>query len=528
MSSDCPLRPWETVVLYLALAVAALFPVFAVAFPPLADLPNHLARAHIMANLAADPALQPHYAIEWQLLSFQVSDLILPALVEWVGIEAAARIFILATFAALLGGVLALHKVLFGRVGVWPALAFLLIYNFMFGWGLLSYLFSTGLALLLLAGWIHTAPREGLPRSAGFAIATVLLFFFHFLALAVFALTVLAFELWRWRHDRHHLVRRMLLSGAVFVMPAALFLLAPRATIPMLNYYGDGADKVRAILAPFNLYFGWQDLLLEFLALLLAAIGIWKRLFPVAPALRGPLIAVGGAALLMPNQLMSVWGSDFRLPTVFLLLLIAATDLPSKKRAPAAIFVAAVVALLLVRVGTVTADWRRLDDDITELRAALTVIDRGSKVAVVQSIRDDRNPPAPSLYPYRHLGAFAVIDRDVFLPQLFSAATPLRFISPGDRWTTDQLAVIRDPKWHPSDPAFAADVRSQLQARVVTQAIQQFELATSTVDWTDWPERFDFLVAFDYGHPVNPVPALLTELKRGSFFSIYRIHAPAP
>jgi MFS family permease len=527
--SDQPLRNWETVVLYLALAAAALFPVFAVPFPPLADLPNHLARAHIMAELPGDPALQQHYALAWQLLSFQVGDLVLPPLVKWFGVEPAARIFVAASFATLLAGVVALHRVLFGRVGAWPLLAFLLLYNFMLGWGLLSYLFSAGLALILLAAWIQTAPREGPMRSAAFAGAALVLFCCHFLAFAVFALTVLAFELRRWRDDRARLLRRLVLSGAIFVVPALLFLLAPRAAVPMVNDYGDGNDKVRAVLAPFNLYFGWQDLLLAFLAFLLAVIGIWRRRFPVAVALRWPVIAVGVAALLMPSQLMSVWGSDFRLPTVFLLMLIAATDLPWQRRGAAAVFVAAVAALMLVRVATVTADWRRLDADIGEFRAALGVIDRGSRVVVAQSLDDDRVPPVPSLYPYRHFAAFAVIDRDVFLPHLFSAATPLRFVSPGGRWNTDQLAVIRNPKWHPADPAFAAtDMRSQLQARAVTRAIQEFDLGTSSIDWTDWPERFDFLIAIDYGQAENPVPALLTELHRGSFFTIYRIHPPAP
>src|SRR5689334_4255159 len=100
MSSDCPLRAWELAIFYLLLLAAALFPVLSVDLPPLADLPNHLARAHIMASLGTDPDLQRHYAVEWHVLSFQSTDLILPSLVEWVGIEAAARIFIVATFVA--------------------------------------------------------------------------------------------------------------------------------------------------------------------------------------------------------------------------------------------------------------------------------------------------------------------------------------------------------------------------------------------------------------------------------------------
>jgi hypothetical protein len=522
-----PLRAGETIALYLVLAAAALFPVLAVSFPPLADLPNHLARAHIIANLAHDSDLQRHYAIQWQLLSFQSTDLLLPPLAKLVGLETACRIFIGATFAALLGGVFALHKVLFGRVGLLPAAAFLVLYNFMLAWGLLSFLFTSGLSLILLAGWIGTAERQSALRSACFALGALVIFFFHFFAFAVFALALVAFEQWRWWRDRKQLGRRIILSGIVFVVPAVLFMLVPRSTIPLLNNYGNIDDKVRAILSPFNLYFAWPDYLLALSAIALFTVGRLKGLFVLALPIRWPVIAIVAATIVMPNLLMSVWGPDFRLPTIALLLLIGGTELTLKTRKQAAILACTLVALMLVRVGTVTAEWRRMADDLSELRAATATLDRGAKVVVVPSRYDHRNPPAIGIFPYSHFAAFAVIDRDVFLPHLFSAFTPLRFVSLGNDWTTDQFALVRKPEWRPRNPAFAAaDAKTVREVEQVQQAIQGSDQATSTIDWSDWPEQFDYLVVFDYGRPENPVPALLTEFHRGSFFSIFRIHPP--
>jgi hypothetical protein len=34
------------------------------------------------------------------------------------------------------------------------------------------------------------------------------------------------------------------------------------------------------------------------------------------------------------------------------------------------------------------------------------------------------------------------------------------------------------------------------------------------------------LIDLDFGRQENPVPALLTEVRRGSYFTIYRIHPP--
>lgn len=520
-----PLRAWETVAFYLPMAAAALFPVLTVSIPPLADLPNHLARAHIIADLAGDADLQRHYAIQWQLLAFQCSDLFLPPLIKLVGLETACRVFVAATFAALLGGTCTLHKVLFGRVGLWPAAAFLLLYNFMFAWGFLSYLFTSGLALTLFAGWIRTAERESALRSAGFALGALIIFCFHFFAFATLGLAVMAFELGRWRQDRKHFARRTLLTGVVFVVPAALFPMAARSQFPLTSSYGGSDEKIRAILSPFNMYFDWPDFLLALVAIGLYWIGRRNRLFMLAPQMRWPLIAVAAAAVLMPNRFLNIGGTDLRLPTVLLLMLIGGTDLYQVSRRQAAILAGLFGVLMMVRVGTVTAEWRRMAADLTELRAAMSELDRGSRVVAVQSQSDHRDPPS-LLFPYRHMAGFAVIDRDVFLPHLFSAATPLHFVSPGSSWTSDQLAVFRKPEFHPRNPAFGVDPETVAAIERVQQAIQDSDQATSTIDWSDWPEQFDYLIDFDYGRPENPVPALLTELHRGSFFSIFRIHPP--
>jgi hypothetical protein len=522
----CPLRAWETIAFYLAMALAAVVPVLTVPFPPLADLPNHLARVHIIANLASDVDLQRHYDIEWQLLSFQFSDLILPPLAKLFGLETSCRIFVAATFTVLLGGTFALHKALFGRVGLWPAAAFLLLYNFMFAWGFLSFLFTSGLVLILFAGWIRTAERESALRSAGFALSALVIFLFHSFAFAVFALAVIAFELGRWRQGRTHFAHRVILTGVVFVIPATLLPLAAVSQFPLTSAYGGSDEKIRAILSPFNMYFGWQDFLLTLAAVGLYWIGRENRLFRLAPQIRWPLTAIAVAAILVPNRLLNVGGTDFRLPVIFLLLLIGGTDLSHVTRKQAMVFAGLLAVLMLVRVGTVSAEWRRMSADLSELRAAMTAFDRGSRVVVVQALYDHREPPAPSLFPYRHIAGFAVIDRDVFLPHLFSAATPLRFVSPGNTWISDQLAVFRKPAFRPRNPAFAIDAKTVEAVELVQQAIQDSDQATSTIDWSDWPEQFDYLIDFHYGSPRNPVPALLTELHRGTFFSIFRIHAP--
>jgi len=509
------------------IAAIALIPVLVTPLPPLADLPNHLARFFIMNNLAADADLQKYYAVQWQLMSFQSSDLIMPPLAQLFGLENAARLYILATFAALIGGVLALHRALFGRIGLWPAAAFLLLYNFMFAWGLLSFLFAAGFALALFAGWIASAGHSGIVRNCAFALGALVVFICHFFAFAIYGVLVLTFELGRRNEAR--LGRRLAGAVATLILPSVLFLLAPHSHLPAVNFYGDLDDKIRAILSPVTMYLTTPDFVLAIAVILLAALARQRHLFVFAAAAHWPFAAILFCTVLMPSQLLSVWGADFRLPTITLLLLIGATDLAFRTRRQAALCAGLFAALMLVRIGFVTADWHRMAADIDEFRAATAVIDRGSAVVAVQSIEDRRLPPAASLFPYRHIAGYAVIDRGVFLPHLFAAATPLRFVGLGRELSSDTLAVLRKPEWQPADPAFAAaGAETRLQVAAVQDKVQQFELASSTIDWSHWPEHFQYLIDFDYGHPGNPVPALLTEVHRGSYFTIFRIHPPLP
>ena len=87
-SASGPASPSAGIVgVFTALLLAvALVPVFSFDLLPLGDMPNHLARAFILNNIASDPDLQRYYAIDWRLFSFQSTDFILPLLTKALGL----------------------------------------------------------------------------------------------------------------------------------------------------------------------------------------------------------------------------------------------------------------------------------------------------------------------------------------------------------------------------------------------------------------------------------------------------------
>ncbi len=114
-------------------------------------------------------------------------------------------------------------KSLVGRVGLWPVLTFLLLYNHALFWGFLNYLFTAGLAMFAFAGWIALRERPVRDAHGVHAVVALLLYLGHLFGLFVYALLVFGYELWRMRAEPApapgHLVGAWAVAGAQFLDP---------------------------------------------------------------------------------------------------------------------------------------------------------------------------------------------------------------------------------------------------------------------------------------------------------------------
>lgn len=109
---------------------------------------------HILADGGQSVWLRQYYEIHWDLLPNLSMDVVVPPLTRFMSVERAGKVFIALTFALLAGGTMALHAALHRRLSPWPLLAFFL-YNSVFLWGFLNYLFGLGLALFACALWVR-------------------------------------------------------------------------------------------------------------------------------------------------------------------------------------------------------------------------------------------------------------------------------------------------------------------------------------------------------------------------------------
>jgi len=517
---------WATYALVVAFA---LLPVLATDIPPLADLPNHLARAHIIDHLQSSADLRKYYAVEWRLLSFQSTDFVLPMLADLLGLAGAAKIYIVATMLLLLTSTAALHRVLFGRIGLWPAVSGLFLFNFLLAWGFVAYLSAAGLVLLLFAAWLRTQEKGGVIRAVLFTLGAVLLLLCHLFAFACYAVLVGGYELGRATRSTEAIRRRILRlvgAAATFVPAVLLVIVSIDFSARTVLQFGGLADIARSFVSPTIMYLDWADLLVTYVV----AMALWllyrRKMLRFDRRMLVPVAILFLLALVMPASLSSVWGAKLRIPCLLAFLLVASSDLRLSEKA-GRVFAAGLVLLLATRVVALSFTWSGYERDIAEFRAADQKIERGARVIATSFPNDYQQRRDPAIFPLVHLAALSVIDRDVFLPSLFSFSTPLRFTAD----TRDPMAFAFAPLepivWQPRDPAFAAaDATTRRAVEELAEINRLNDSYVSAIDWAHWPEDFDYLVAFHFETAANPVPSLLTEVARGRIFTIYRIHPP--
>ena len=416
------LGPRRFALLFAALFAAAAVPVLACDTLPLFDYPNHLARMHILADLARSPELQRFYAIQWRPVPDLAMDAIVPALAHLMPLGWAGKAFVLTTLLLLAGGTAALHRVLFGAWSAWACLAFLMLYSRILLWGFLNYLFGLGLALCAVAGWIALKQRPAALRLVLGMVAALALFFAHLLAFGLYGVLVMGYEAgeaWRRRPGWGSAAGALALAGAAFVPALLILFVATPGALGGAVRYGHPLRKLDLMFSVFDNYsrpFDVACFVVVVLALIFLFARRWVRL---APAIAVPLALLLVVYLAMPSQLATASGADHRIPLLLGLVLVAGSDWAAPRTRARRLVLVAALALFAARLGVVTAVWRESDRFYASLLPALDSLPAGSRVAVAyppEALNSEATPLA-------HFPTLAIVRRDAFVPTLFAFST---------------------------------------------------------------------------------------------------------
>jgi len=507
------LRPATAVAITCVLScIAALVPIWSVVHLPLIDYPAHLARMHILANLAQSPALQNIYEIHWGLLPNLAMDIVVPPLSKIIPLIDAGRVYVSAIVVMWITGPLVLHHALFGRVSLWPLIAGYFAYNESLSFGLLNFSFGGGLVFFALAAWIYgqKLPRLWLLLLSCLSAST--LFFCHFIAFGAYAIAVVGYEAGQsFRRGKFLCLRplsaRWVLVLAQFVVPAVIFIffspsvadIVPTAAVDW------GGLKGRLSAARSTVMFEWGpiDYLVLFFAASVFVYAIATRRLTAEPAFLWTIGLLFVVSLAMPTGVDGPGLKHIRLPPILAVCLFAGTRWSDNAGRRAGVIIFALASILLVtRVGITTDRWQLQDARITEFRQASAKIAEGSALFLAPSGDSRRGlwrTDLDSFYPFLHIADYTIIDRSAFTPSVF----------------TDRE---RQPVWQ-TEHYWSNFGRSR--PIVAWKAVRD---RRSTLRYLKmWPQKYDYVTVVHFGQQDMKVPAFLTILHTGSYFTIFEI-----
>ena len=351
--------PAERVLLALAATAAAAAPFAVVAFPPVTDLPQHVAQVGLLAEALADPGSP--YRVQW-LTPYGLVYALFAVARAVAGPVAGGRLAMAVLAAAWVGAVhlLAARR---GRPATAATLASLLVFHHALYWGFASFLLGWPVFVLWLL-WIgrerDVRPvREGLGT---FALAA-LLYLAHALWFAA-GVGWLVVEAALARRGRRLAAGRLAGVAPVAAVAAAWFARVGETSFATPPLWVDPLRRLDPrwlVEAAFGgLRGGVETLaLVAVLGWLLAAVlagrrrpGGWDRTL----ALLGLLFAAG--AFVLPDKFTNTIEFNTRwLPPGLALLLVAAPPVRLPRRAAAALAAALLVAYSFVTAAT----WRRFE-----------------------------------------------------------------------------------------------------------------------------------------------------------------------
>ncbi|MFO1247049.1 MAG: hypothetical protein U1E93_02245 [Alphaproteobacteria bacterium] len=506
-------RHWTGFTL-VAAALMLAAPLWSVWAPAMPDYPAHLA-TFAMIEKGADT---PLYHLHWSFVPNLASEVLVPLLARVTGVVVATKLFLTAGIFLWVMGPGAIHRALYGRTGISPLFGSFFAYNANFVWGFFNYYFSAGLSFAIFAGWIATDKHNGALRLAGFAVLVTILYFCHIFAAASLALMLIGFEIAQWLRDdagaRGALMRRAIRVALIYLPAALAFIfLRPRSNEDgsvEFNLADTMLDRFESLMQHAFEASDYALPLILFGGLALALILRKARLHP-AMWITLALLLIG--ALGAPEWALGGWAVHLRLPAVFGALLFAAAELRMKLEARASF---AGFAFLMIATNAIllAQSWRGYDRQYLEFQAALEEVPRGARLLTVLDGNAIGERPDQ---PYWHMAEFAIPERGVFTPLLF---------------TTKGQHVVQ---WNQPYAGYAAKTAQQgsppdideleFLAQGRLDADEEMHEAVPYLD--HFQCHFDIALVVHLDGKRTPVPAMLRLRHAGSFFSLYDI-VPGP
>lgn len=422
----------------LAWAITGI-PIFLLHGVPGVDTPNHVARLHVLASLQENQALSSFYRSHWAILPNLAVDLFITPIVYIFNVNALwlMKVFLVNTIGLTGAGFALTNRAISGKWSLFGLFGLLFSYSYVLGFGFINYLFGIGMSLLFIGVQLSLKDRPNL-RIAVISIGFPILLLNHMLALILGGMTVIILAIWQ--RDKS----RGLWVGFAIGGFLSLVYMKMSATVGLGStkmYYDSTAQHLRNVFFP--LYF---SNLARDLTFWLVVVGVIVWLIRLRNQSR---LSTPNSHLLAPDpQLPTPDSSDSalkKLPplglSLFVIFTLVALALPHMAMTSAfisgrisiwAILIAGsaledisiapglILGLLFARSADISQRFLTWNVTFDQLRQDLRLIDDGSLVYQMASMKSRPLDPVgwnPSII---HADCLLLLERNCYVNNLFS------------------------------------------------------------------------------------------------------------
>jgi hypothetical protein len=434
-------------------------------------------------------------------------DLLVPQMARLISVENATRLFLLLSQLLIVGGAVALERVVKGRVHLAGFASLMFLYCLPFSWGFLNFEFGLGVALWAIAAYLMVAERALPVRFIVNAVFVTALFASHFFALGVYGATLGFYELWRASH-RKVSYRDAALRLVTLAIPVVALFGVMRSTAGSIGSEGTTWVFEFKPLWLFRIMNGYNLTVSAASALTLMALLYFagrRGVLKLEPA--GIWLASGFALLYLaiPSMLLGTSFADLRVIPAAALIVPAfcSLSLPNRRWTIAAL--TAVTGITLANLAIVYVVWLSYRADYAAIIESFHKIDRGSLV-LVGSSGEGEDPPFNDLtqYPMVYAPTLAVPYANAFVPNLFTEM--------GKQPVQARAAVRR----------LAIPYGGPMPIRVLA-AIAAGQTSSDIPPFIrTWYRDYNYLYVLG-PRVANPLPNLLEELDGSTRFVLYKI-----
>jgi hypothetical protein len=462
----------------LCIWLVACVPIAVSREPPLVDYPSHLVRVYLLANWDDLTGYDKFYRPAWAILPNLSLELVGLPLARVLPARHAMRVFCAIVVGLLVFGGAWLLRAVSGQWTPWSFAPALLVYNYIFAFGFVSFLFGLGIALFALA--FHVAGRDRpLPRRLLRELILMLaLVTSHFIALVIYLVGAVAYDALSALAEHRslkELERDYDVLGAS-VCPSFMFLTsaarAPTNTVELSSLSWKVTKFIQILRTGQGV---WDDAFAAAAVAVILAL-LATRHLRLRPIMAGVTLAFLLLFAVTPYRIGYASNLDTRLPLVVLFAGLAALEIRGRRTVVVA---AAVLILLFARVTAATLVYHRSSQELERMTADLSVIPPG---ALVFTARQDSAPvwsPEHWNPPLPHASELLLMKQPFWSATLFTDATQHPFVR------THEFARLNVPPTigeatRPELESYAARMTATLEAAGRTEPAYVYLLKGST------------------------------------------------